>query len=86
MDAKPFEPSGMLVSNDEELRKQWSAHVVACGLRPECYGELSKAKKAEHLRFGTDLSRVDRPEHGPEAPPAEATFAGYFGNGQGQRS
>ncbi|SEO39327.1 hypothetical protein SAMN04489859_10892 [Paracoccus alcaliphilus] len=25
--------------------------MVACGLRPEGYAELPKAKKAEHLRF-----------------------------------
>lgn len=38
-------------ANDKELGKQWSAHMVACGLRPEGFAELSKAAKAEHLRF-----------------------------------
>lgn len=37
--------------NDKELGKQWSAHMVACDLRPDGYGELSKAAKAKHLRF-----------------------------------
>ncbi|SFH63188.1 Phage integrase family protein [Paracoccus aminovorans] len=38
-------------ANDKELGKRWSAHMVACGLRPEGYADLPKAKKAEHLRF-----------------------------------
>lgn len=46
-DGRPWFTEG----NDKELGKQWSAHMVACGLRPEGYGELSKAAKAEHLRF-----------------------------------
>ena len=46
-DGRPWFTEG----NDKELGKQWSAHMVACGLRPEGYGELSKAQKAEHLRF-----------------------------------
>lgn len=46
-DGRPWFTDG----NDKELGKQWSAHMVACGLRPEGYAELSKARKAEHLRF-----------------------------------
>lgn len=46
-DGRPWFTEG----NDKELGKQWSAHMVACGLRPVGYAELSKAQKAEHLRF-----------------------------------
>ncbi len=46
-DSRPWFTEG----NDKELGKQWSAHMVACGLRPEGYSELPKAAKAEHLRF-----------------------------------
>ena len=46
-DGRPWFTEG----NDKELGKQWSAHMVACGLRPEGYAELSKAQKAGHLRF-----------------------------------
>lgn len=46
-DGRPWFTEG----NDKEMGKQWSAHMVACGLRPEGYAELSKAAKAEHLRF-----------------------------------
>ncbi|WP_299364782.1 hypothetical protein [uncultured Paracoccus sp.] len=46
-DGRPWFTEG----NDKELGKQWSAHMVACGLRPEGYAELSKSAKAEHLRF-----------------------------------
>lgn len=46
-DGRPWFTEG----NDKELGKQWSVHMVACGLRPEGYAELSKAQKAEHLRF-----------------------------------
>lgn len=46
-DGRPWFTEG----NDKELGKQWSAHMVACGLRPEGYADLPKAKKAEYLRF-----------------------------------
>lgn len=46
-DGRPWFTEG----NDKELGKQWSAHMVACGLRPEGYADLPKAAKAEHLRF-----------------------------------
>lgn len=46
-DGRPWFTEG----NDKELGKQWSAHMVACGLRPEGYADLPKAAKAEHLRL-----------------------------------
>lgn len=46
-DGRPWFTEG----NDKELGKQWSDQMVACGLRPEDYADLPKAKKAEYLRF-----------------------------------
>jgi integrase len=63
-DGRPWFTEG----NDKELGKQWSAHMVACGLRPEGYAELPKAKKAEYLRFndvrGTAVTLLAEAENG----------------------
>ncbi|SES63207.1 tyrosine-type recombinase/integrase [Paracoccus homiensis] len=63
-DGRPWFTEG----NDKELGKQWSTHMVACGLRPDGYAELPKAKKAEHLRFndlrGTAVRLLSEAENG----------------------
>lgn len=46
-DGRPWFTDG----NDKEMGKQWAAHMVACGLRPEGYSELPKAAQAAYLRF-----------------------------------
>lgn len=65
-DGRPWFTEG----NDKEPGKQWSAHMVACGLRPEGYAELPKAQKAEYLRFndvrGTAVTLL--PEAGNAIP------------------
>lgn len=37
--------------DDKAMGKDWSAHMIACGLRPANYSELTKIEKREYLRF-----------------------------------
>lgn len=38
-------------ANDKTLSKEWSAHMIACGLRPKNYAELTQQEKSRFLRF-----------------------------------
>ncbi|MDO5648110.1 tyrosine-type recombinase/integrase [Paracoccus sp. (in: a-proteobacteria)] len=38
-------------ANDKALSKEWSAHMIACGLRPQNYATLTQQEKSHFLRF-----------------------------------
>ncbi|WP_181817324.1 tyrosine-type recombinase/integrase [Paracoccus pantotrophus] len=38
-------------ANDKALSKEWSAHMIACGLRPQNYATLTQQEKSRFLRF-----------------------------------
>ena len=57
-------------ANDKTLSKEWSAHIIACGLRPKNYAELTQQEKSRFLRFndlrGTSVTLLA--EAGCEVP------------------